>query len=209
LPALRRQRLMFGCLNSFYKVNADVLRLWAGVLHEVSDSRLLILAHAGGQRDRALEFFRGLKIDPARVEFVSPRPRDAYLALYQQLDIALDTFPYNGHTTSFDALWMGVPVVSLVGRMPVGRAGLSLLNNVGLPELAVKTQEDFIATARRLAGDLPRLAALRAGLRARMEASPLMDAQRVARDMEVAYRQVWRAYCAGRAPTDMFISASG
>ena len=100
-------------------------------------------------------------------------------------------------------------MVSLVGRMPVGRAGLSLLNNVGLPELAVKTQEDFIATARRLAGDLPRLAALRAGLRARMEASPLMDAQRVARDMEVAYRQVWRAYCAGRAPTDMFISASG
>jgi predicted O-linked N-acetylglucosamine transferase (SPINDLY family) len=110
----------------------------------------------------------------------------------------LDPFPYNGHTTSLDALWMGVPVVSLAGKTRVSRGGLSILSNLGLPELVAVTEEEYVEIATRLANDLPRLAAWRATLRPRMEASVLMDAPRFARQIEAAYRARWRQWCAGR-----------
>jgi len=109
--------------------------------------------------------------------------------------MVLDTFPYNGHTTSLDSLWMGVPVVTLVGQTVVGRAGLSQLMNLGLPELIAETPQQFVDVAVRLAGDLPRLAELRATLRGRMEGSPLMDAPRFAKNVEAVYRDVWRRWC--------------
>jgi protein O-GlcNAc transferase len=128
-----------------------------------------------------------------RVEFVEFCPRREYLELYHRLDMVLDTFPYNGHTTSLDALWMGVPVVSLAGRTPVSRAGLSQLTNLGLPELAAHSEEDYVRIAVDLAGNLPRLAQLRSTLRDRMMNSVLMDAPRFARQVEQAYRKMWRA----------------
>src|SRR5262249_21248732 len=111
-------------------------------------------------------------------------------------DLSLDSFPCNGHTTSLDSFWMGVPVVTLVGHIAVGRAGVCQLMNLNLPELIAKTPEQYVQTAVSLATDLPRLAELRSTLRRRMEQSPLMDAPRFARHIEEAYRHMWRKWCA-------------
>ena len=130
-----------------------------------------------------------------RVGFVEFRPRAQYLRSYHDIDFGLDTFPYNGHTTSLDALWMGVPIVTRVGRTSVGRGGLSQLFHLGLLELAAESDAAFVNKATALANDIPRLAALRSELRARLERSPLMDGARFARNIEEAYRRVWTAYC--------------
>jgi predicted O-linked N-acetylglucosamine transferase (SPINDLY family) len=129
------------------------------------------------------------------MEFVAKQSRWEYLNIYHRIDIGLDTVPYNGHTTSLDSFWMGVPVITLVGQTAVGRAGLSQLTNLGLPELVARTPEQYVQIATDLAKDLPRLAELRRTLRPRMQASPLMDAPRFARNVEAAYRQMWRNWC--------------
>ncbi len=134
-------------------------------------------------------------IDPNRVELIDFQPRLNYMRLYQGIDVGLDTFPYNGHTTSLDSFWMGVPVVTLVGRTVVGRAGVSQLTNLGIPELIAHTPEQYVLIATDLAGDLPRLAELRRTLRARMEASPLMNGERFAHNVEAVYRKIWRTWC--------------
>jgi protein O-GlcNAc transferase len=130
-----------------------------------------------------------------RVDFADRQKRHEYLKFYHRIDIGLDTLPYNGHTTSLDSLWMGVPVVTLVGNTVAGRAGWSQLSNLKLPELAATSPQQFVSIAAGLAHDLPRLAELRRTLRTRMEASPLMDAGGFTRDMEAAYRQIWRTWC--------------
>jgi protein O-GlcNAc transferase len=207
LPALARGHVTFGCLNNFCKVNRAVLKLWAEVLKAVGRSRLMMLANEGSHRRRTLDFFAAEGIGRDRVTFVSQQPRPLYLKQYHGIDIGLDTFPYNGHTTSLDSFWMGVPVVTLCGQTVVGRAGLCQLTNLGMPdligpdragtELVAATPEEYVRIAAELAGDLPRLAHLRSTLRARMEASPLMDAPRFARNLEAAYRHMWRRWCAG------------
>ncbi|MDR3405572.1 MAG: tetratricopeptide repeat protein [Chthoniobacter sp.] len=196
LPARDSGHVTFGSLNNFCKVNETMLQLWARVLEAVKDSRLILLSHAGSHRQRTVDVLAREGIGAQRIEFVEPRPRREYLKLYQRLDIVLDPFPYNGHTTSLDALWMGVPVVSLTGQRAVSRAGLSQLTNLGLPELVAHSEDAYVAIAARLAGDLPRLAELRGTLRPRMEASVLMDAPRFARQIEDAYRAMWRQWCA-------------
>ena len=195
LPALERGWVTFGCLNNFCKVNDRMLALWAQVMRNVDGSRLLLLAPRGSHRERTTAFLAGEGIEGHRVEFVDPRPRRNYLELYHRIDVGLDSFPYNGHTTSLDSFWMGVPVVTLAGQRAVSRAGWSQLSNLDLTELAGETPEQFAGVAVALAKDLPRLAALRAMLRHRMEQSPLMDAARFARNLEAAYRQMWRARC--------------
>jgi len=124
-----------------------------------------------------------------------------YFAQYGQIDVALDPFPYGGGTTTCDALWMGVPVVTLMGPTAVGRAGVSLLSNLGLPELIAHTPEEYLSIARDLAADLPRLAQLRRQLRPVMRTSILMDAPRFATEIEAAYRQMWVNWCANASPT--------
>jgi protein O-GlcNAc transferase len=195
LPALERGVVTFGCLNSLCKINDDVLALWAQVMRQVENSRLLLLAPRGSHRQRTLDRLRHERIDPGRIEFVSRQSGQAYLELYHRIDLSLDSFPYNGHTTSLDSFWMGVPVVTFVGQTSVGRAGWSQLSNLGLTELAGRTPEQFVQIAVDLAGDLPRLSELRGGLRQRMEQSPLMDAAKFARNIEAAYRQIWRTWC--------------
>jgi predicted O-linked N-acetylglucosamine transferase (SPINDLY family) len=193
-------RVTFGCLNSFKKTNGDVFALWAQVLRAVDGSRLLLSTPAGDPRTRACESFERAGVDPGRLDFVDQRPRAEYLALYHRIDLCLDTFPYGGHTTSLDSFWMGVPVVTLVGQTVVGRAGLCFAHNLGLPELAARTPEQFVATAVALAGDLPRLGQLRSELRGRMERSPLMDAPRFAHNLDAAYRWMWRRWCEAATP---------
>ena len=196
LPALESGRISFGCLNNFCKVNERVLALWARVLGRVKGSRLVMRSPGGSHRQRTLEALEREGIDARRVEFVPSRPQREYLEQYHQLDIVLDTAPYNGHTTSLDALWMGVPVVSLAGETPVSRGGLSQLTNLGLPDLVTHSESEFVTIAESLANDLPRLARLRSTLRHRMENSVLMDAPRFARNIEAAYRAMWQHWCA-------------
>lgn len=198
LPALGEQEggVTFGCLNTIAKVSDSTLALWGRVLEAVPRSRMRLLSTPGSHRERALARFARAGIEPARVAFVDKQPRRAYLAEYNAIDIGLDSTPYNGHTTSFDSFYMGVPVVTLPGETPPSRAGLSLLSNLGLPGLAARSADEFVTIAAGLAADLPRLAELRRGLRARMKASPLMDGPRFARNLEAAYRQMWRTYLA-------------
>ncbi|WP_158763051.1 O-linked N-acetylglucosamine transferase family protein [Paraburkholderia acidiphila] len=201
LPALTAGHMTFGCLNNPCKLTDATLALWSDVFAALPDARLLLMAPPGSARERLNVRFAAHGIDPARVSFVGFQARADYLRTYQQIDIALDTFPANGHTTSLDAFWMGVPVPTRYGRSAVSRAGLCLLANLGLPELAAASDAGYVAAVTALARDVPRLAALRAGLRARMEASPLMNGARFARSMEGAYRQMWQAWCAQKQAT--------
>lgn len=195
VPALTNGHITFGCLNNFCKVNADVLKLWARVLKSVPDSQLVLLTGEGSHRQHTLDVLQQAGVGPERVRFVGKLPRPQYLELCQQIDIGLDTFPYTGQTTSLDAFWLGVPVVTLVGETVVARAGLSLLENLGLPELIAHDADEYVRIAQELSEDLPRLQEFRQTLRSRLEASSLMDAPRFARNVETAYRQMWRRYC--------------
>src|SRR5262249_17466777 len=152
-------------LNNFCKVNEPTVALWGNVMRAVEDSRLILLAPEGSPRQRILDQMRQHGIAGERIEFVGRIPRPDYLRLHHRIDIALDTLPYNGITTTCDALWMGVPLVSLAGHTAAGRAGLGVLSTVNLPELAARSPEEFVRAAENLAGDLPRLAKLRAELR--------------------------------------------
>ena len=198
LPAIAKGRITFGCLNHFRKVNDGVLRLWARVLSAVPESRLLLLAPEGSVRDRVRALFDEAGVKPERIEFVARGSRLEYLSQYQEIDICLDTSPYNGHTTSLDALWMGVPTVTLVGETVVGRAGLCQAMNLGLPELIATTRDQYVQAASSLASDLEQLSGLRQTLRARLQQSPLMDGARFAKNLESLYRDVWRRFCAER-----------
>src|SRR5581483_5736948 len=122
--------------------------------------------HEGSRRQRVAEQARSEGIDPDRIEFLNRLPALEYFAKYQQIDIALDPFPYPGGTTTCDAIWMGVPVVSLAGQTPVSRGGLSILSNMGLPELVAGSSEQYVQIAMDLAIDLARLEHLRTSLRA-------------------------------------------
>jgi protein O-GlcNAc transferase len=186
LPAKTNGYVVFGCLNTFCKINAKVITAFASVLKGVEGSRLILGAPAGSARDRVLREFSAAGIDASRVLFVERTPWEEYLNIYNQIDVGLDVFPFNGGMTTCDALWMGVPVVTLAGGRGVSRAGLSILNNVGLPELAADSPDEYVRIAREWAGDLNRLEELRMGLRDRLRSSPLMDMNRFVKDMESA-----------------------
>lgn len=190
LPALQAGHITFGCLNNPSKLSDETLSCWGQVMAQLPSSRLIVLVKAGQHRARIADRLGEHGIAPCRIEFVNFMPRKEYLQTYYRIDVCLDTLPANGHTTSLDAYWMGVPVVSQVGRTVTGRAGWSQLNNLGLQALAAADSAGFVSAAVNLATDLPRLGHLRQTLRERMEASPLMDGPRFARAVETAYRQV-------------------
>ena len=196
LPASTNGYLTFGCLNNFCKVTGPTLHLWEPILRTLENSRLILLAPLGGHRTRVRKYYQDRGIYPDRIEFVEFQPRRNYLDIYRKIDIGLDTVPYNGHTTSLDSFWMGVPVVTRIGSTVVGRAGWSQLCNLGLKELAAESDQQFANIVLNLAADLPRLSELRRDLRDRMKHSPLMDGRRFARNMEAAYREMWKTYCA-------------
>ena len=170
----------FGSFNVADKTGPAVLDLWARLLRETPGSRLILksLSYRPPEaRERILARFRAAGVDPGRVSIVAEEQSMAdHLAWYRQVDIALDTFPYAGTTTTCDALWMGVPVVTLRGAWHPARVGASLLAAVGLPELVADDPDHYVRIAHALADDRERLAALHAGLRPRLAASPLLDA---------------------------------
>lgn len=197
-PADRRAGFVtFACTNRPVKITAPVLALWAQILQNVPHSRLLILADSGSERTLA-ERCRQQGIDGSRLEFAGRRSRGRFLELHNEFDVLLDTFPYNGHTTTIDALWMGVPTVSIRGRTHVSRAGASVLSAVGFRDLVATSPEGYVETAVALAQNPERLRELRSGLRQRMKSSSLMDTSRFARALEEAFRQMWRRWCEHR-----------
>jgi predicted O-linked N-acetylglucosamine transferase (SPINDLY family) len=202
-PVHETGHITFGCFNAMPKINRSLLELWSRILLAVQDSRLLLKNSALGglpMQEQLRKQFQEMGIGPDRVEMAGRVPDlCGHLATYGRVDIALDTFPYHGTTTTCEALWMGVPVVTLLGRTHVARVGVSLLSNLGHPEWLAPSPHEYVNLAVDLAQDPSRLAALRSTLRKRMEASPLTDSPRFARDIEAVYRDMWRAWCA-RAP---------
>lgn len=196
-PAARD--VVFCSLNAFAKVNLRTLEIWSRVLCAVPSSRLLMLVPPGEARARVVGVFASLGVSPDRLELVDRRPREEYLRLYERADIGLDALPYNGHTTTLDAAWMGVPTVTMPGRTVVGRAGLSINRNLGLPELVADTAERFVEVAVGLASDPARLEGLRRLLRDRVARSALGDGRRFARNLETVYRAAWLDHCARSA----------
>ena len=199
LPAQRSGTVTFGCLNNLVKLNDRVLALWARILAAVPGSRLLLQASALSdpllQRDfRARAGALGIPSD--RLELRRFVPVDEAARTYHDVDVALDPFPFCGGMTTLDALWMGVPVVTLPQVMIAGRQSASMLTNLGLAELVAADEPAYVSAAVGLARDLDRLARLRAGLRERFRASPLADYARFARDLEHAYGEMWRRWIA-------------
>ena len=200
-PAASGRPFTYGSFNNNCKINGDVLDAWARILLATPGSRLKLLAKQGTHRRRFVDELVRRGVEAERIQFADYVPAAAdlsqggLLARYHDIDVALDTFPYGGMTTTLDALWMGVPVVSLIGERNLGRAGLSLLSNVGLSEFATKDADGYVDVAVKLAHDLPRLADLRASLRERMRASPILDAAGYTRKVEAAFRGMWLEWC--------------
>ncbi|HWA39923.1 MAG TPA: tetratricopeptide repeat protein [Burkholderiales bacterium] len=199
LPAEKDGRVTFGSFNNLAKVGPEVLSTWAELLRRVPQSRLLLKAHAlrsASARRRVAAALAAAGVAESRLVLLEAEARvEAHLARYGEVDIALDTFPYAGTTTTCEALWMGVPVVTLRGNSHVSRVGASLLEHAGLPELVGASREHYLEIAQSLAADLPRLREMRRTLRERLKASKVMDRAGFARSVEAAYR----AMCGGEA----------
>lgn len=194
-PVASNGFITFGSFNNIAKLSAQVISLWARILRANPRSRLLLKAPAlGDPAGRNLIETRfsmhGITRDQLVLNGWAPSARE-HLAQYANVDIALDTFPYNGTTTTCEALWMGVPVVTIAGMAHAGRVGVSLLSSTGLSDLVATNEDDYIAIATRLANDREKLAVLRNGLRSRMQASPLCDAKRIVREIENAYQSMF------------------
>jgi protein O-GlcNAc transferase len=196
LPALATGAVTFGCFNNLAKLTPAAIELWARILRETGDSRLFLKSRGLADLETAARLrqdFARHGIGAARLDLSGAELSVArHLALYGSVDLALDTFPYNGTTTTCEALWMGVPVVTLAGATHVSRVGASLLTHLGAADWIAGTPDEYLARCRELAADLPRLALLRAGLRERMRASPLCDAAGFTRSFEGALRAMWR-----------------
>lgn len=199
LPMSQRGSITFGCFNNSAKINDDVIKLWSRLLAELPNSRLLLKSSQLSDpplKQQYLSKFEQAGIDSTRIEIHGHIASTIdHLSLYHEIDVALDPFPYNGTTTTCEALWMGVPVVVLEGSSHAGRVGVSLLNNVGLPELIAKTNDDYIHICCELSANTERLTELRIGMRARLQNAPLLDSKKFAENIETAYRNMWIKYC--------------
>lgn len=196
LPTLGDGPITFGSFHRLAKLHRDQLGLWAELVARTPGARIEIADVASEDaRARVLEPFLDRGISPDRIGTHARLERRQYWELMRRTHLALDAYPYNGGATTCEALWMGVPVVSRAGRHGFSRSGASILNAIGLAELVAANDAEYLQTAAALAIDRERLGALRRGLRDRMLRSPLLDAAGFMRDLEDAYRQVWREYC--------------
>jgi predicted O-linked N-acetylglucosamine transferase (SPINDLY family) len=195
LPAESAGVVTFGSLNQFCKISDELLRSWATLLTSTPHSRLRLICPEGQARERICNLMAAHGVMENRLDLVKPCPWSEYTQLFEKIDIALDSFPCNGMTTTCHSLWMGLPVITHTGSRIVSRASSSLLHAVGLPELVARSEEEYVKIAASLAGDLPRLSELRRTFRGRMRASVLMDAPRFARNIEAAFRSMWRQWC--------------
>lgn len=208
-PALANGYVTFGSTNNIGKLTTQVIALWAEILHRNAHSRLLVAGVPQGVgREWIVAQFAQCGIAPERLLLHKRTSAQKYQSLHAEIDIVLDPFPYNGGTTSCDALWLGVPVVTLTGQAFVSRMGYALLKSLGLPELAADTPADYVHIASALACDLPRLARLRAGMRSRVATSALCDEAGFTRKLEAAYQNMWQTWLHQSSPSNQDTAAT-
>jgi predicted O-linked N-acetylglucosamine transferase (SPINDLY family) len=200
LPALRHGTFTFGCFNNLAKITPVVIETWAAILRRLPGARLMLKTYQFGDpvvaealRDR----FAPLGVAAERLDLCGASAHRALLDQYNRIDVVLDPFPYAGGLTTCEALWMGVPTITLPGETFASRHSTSHMNNVGLGDWVAPDLAGYQELAVRAAADLPALAALRQGLRARMKASPLCDGPRFGRNLGLALRAAWESWCAG------------
>ena len=198
-PCLERGYLTFGSFNYTAKISDRVMSIWADILKQVPSSRLLLKYRSYSDPDTRQYFSKRFEqegVDPDRIEFLGLTPsKKEHLSAYQQVDIGLDSFPYNGTTTTCDTLWMGVPVIVLRGEAHAGRVGFSLLKRIGLDECIAFSEEEYVQRAVALANDVARLKQLRMCTRERMSASAVCRPEIFVPGLERAYREMWRCWC--------------
>ena len=200
-PSLQVGHLTFGCFNNAAKIGPTIIGIWSQVLKAVPNSRLFLKYNnyyaEPENRQRYIDWFALEGVESERLEFHTTTDlRDAHLRHYAKVDIALDTFPFTGSTTTFESLWMGVPVVTLAGKKMISRWSASMLTRVGLADLVAESVQEYVRIAADLAKDTDRLQRLRAELRDNVRISPLCDSRRRTRHLERAYRYMWRKWCA-------------
>lgn len=202
LPASASGCVTFGCFNNRSKISDRIIGVWSEILHLVPDSRFILKAtafHDEPTTNYILDLFNRNNISAERIRIVGTMPsRTDHLDLYNSVDIGLDTFPYNGTTTTCEALWMGVPVIALKGDIHMSRVSYSILSNIGLDELAAESTDEYITKAVELAGNVERIGILRRNLRSIMKESFLMDKKNFTRSLEEHYRTMWRGWCNGQ-----------
>ncbi len=195
LPALEKGYITFGCLNGYYKLNSILFGWWAEILQAVPHSKLFVKNNSFHDQPTCQNFidqFATLGIDSTRLMLEPANAPPSHLMAYHHIDLALDSYPFTGGITTFEALWMGIPVVTLVGDRHVSRQGLSILSTLGLPELVTYTPEEYVNTCVRLANDLEYLQTLRQELRERLRHSRLMDWVNCTHELEEIYRGLIR-----------------
>jgi predicted O-linked N-acetylglucosamine transferase (SPINDLY family) len=186
-PAIENGYVTYGSLNYFPTASKPALDLWAAVLAAKAESRLILNVPSGAARQRVEDHFAARNVSPDRLEFVFTATRNEMVRVYQRVDILLDPIPCNGLMSSCDGLWMGLPLVTLTGPAGTGGVGRSIVSNIGLPELAAESSEQYV----NLAADTDRWLQQRPQLRQRMADSPLMDSRGYARDVEMAFREMY------------------
>ncbi|MCP4329590.1 MAG: tetratricopeptide repeat protein [Alphaproteobacteria bacterium] len=200
LPAARNGYVTFGCFNNLAKVTPQVIALWSRIMRAVPGSRIILKTKSLKERpvrDRFMRKFADHGITPDRVDLRPPSPHHLLLDTYNEIDIALDPFPYTGGLTTCEAMWMGTPVLTMPGETLAARHAATHLSNVGLSDWIVGSEEHYFAAAVRRSADLPALARLRRDLRQTVARSPLVDGPKFARNLEAAYRMMWRRWCEG------------
>lgn len=193
-PMLENGKVTFGSFNNFAKVSSEAATAWEKILNTIPDSRLVILIK-GGESNRPDITRKFPSIVPERIFLQNLLPRSAYLELHLQVDILLDSFPYSGGLTTFEALWMGVPGATLASEHSSGRHGVSIYQNLGLPEFIAQDVSEYIRINTELAQNPDRLSLLRSTLREKMTHSPLMDRNAYVKELETCYRTVWQKWC--------------
>jgi predicted O-linked N-acetylglucosamine transferase (SPINDLY family) len=198
LPALTNGHVTFGCFNNLTKLTDDTLSLWGKILEQIGDAHLLLRCpqfSEDGIPDRFLSRAQACGLDTSRVKLRGRAPHPEFIAGYKDIDIALDPFPYSGGLTTCEAMFMGVPVITLAGDFFAARHSVSHLSNVGLTDCVTQTPEQYVDRAIAMSSDLGALAGRRAGLRERVLTSPLCDAKRFGRNLGAALRYAWQDYC--------------
>ncbi|NLG18499.1 MAG: tetratricopeptide repeat protein [Fibrobacter sp.] len=203
-PAVENGYLTFGSTHTLARLNEKVIRLWADVMNAVDRSRLLIFRSTLTERSisRLKAAFDKCGVDPDRIEFQSQVPSPGHLAVYSRIDLLLDTFPWSGHTTACESLWMGVPVITLRGDRHAGRMVACVLSMAGMPEFIAESADDYVRIAGKWAADVDGLLKTRAGLRERISTSSLCDGEKFTRCLEENYRRVWMSEDRGQKSED-------
>ena len=198
-PAKENGYITFGSFNNLAKITPEVINCWAEILSQIPNSRLIIKNKSMIDvevKNYYLGAFNKKGITSNRLEiFPEMRSFSEHLSLYNKVDIALDTFPYNGTTTTCEALWMGVPIITLKGDRHAGRVGVSLLTRTEMTDFIADTIDEYIAKAIEFSGKIDLLADIRTNMRDRLSKSPLCNAQDFTRNLEETYRMLWRKWC--------------